>query len=267
MVARKTERSKRLGKSVYKNRRVFSGESLREKTGITFSYSSIKYTFYILCLAALIYLFFLSPLFAVSEVIVEGVANVSKDELSNTIPKGKNIFLLKSRLLEEGILAGFPEIESVQIYRGIPNAIKIVVSERDSKLVWQSGEHKYLISSRGEITKETGLSTTSELPLVVDKQNIPVVLGSQLVSPNFVAFVNNIYSTFFTEINIKSLNFEVSETTFDINLITDAGFYVKLNTMRSSKKQLENLKLVLDAKRQDIHEYVDLRVDGWAYYK
>lgn len=267
MVARETDRLRRLGKSAYKNRRVFSGEDLQEKTGITFSYSSIKYIFFVLCLVTLVYLIFFSPVFAISEVIVEGASNVSKDELSNMIPKGKNIFLFKSHNLENEIIQKFPQIESAQIYRGIPNAVKIIVSERDSKLVWQSAERKYLISSQGEITKEIAPSVTSELPLVADKKNIPVVPGNQLVSPNFVAFVNNIYSTFFTAVNIKPLSFEVSDTTFDINLITDAGFYVKLNTMRSSKKQLDNLKLVLDAKRQDIHEYVDLRIDGWAYYK
>jgi hypothetical protein len=37
--------------------------------------------------------------------------------------------------------------------------------------------------------------------------------------------------------------------------------------MRSSGKQLENLKKVLVEKRPDIKEYIDLRIDGWAYYK
>lgn len=267
MVARDSERFKRLGKSAYKNRQVFSGESLQEKTGITFSYSFIKHIFYILCLFTLVYFIFFSSFFALSDMIIEGTSNVSKDEILNLIPKGKNIFLLKSRDLENEILDRFPEIESVQIYRGVPNAIKVVITERDSKLVWQSGEQRYLISSQGDITKKIDPSVASDLPLVIDKKNIPVVLGDQLVSPNFVAFVNNVYSTFFTTINIKPLRFEVDETTFDINLYTDAGFYVKLNTMRSSKKQLDNLKLVLDSKRQDIHEYVDLRIDGWAYYK
>jgi len=37
--------------------------------------------------------------------------------------------------------------------------------------------------------------------------------------------------------------------------------------MRSSAKQLNNLKEVLVQKRNDIKEYIDLRIDGWAYYK
>jgi len=261
------DRFKRASKTSYKNQRVFSGENLEEKPGITFSYSSLKYIFITLCVIALFYAVFFSSFFAISEVIVEGASNVSKEELSSAMPQGKNIFLLKSHDLENEILKKFPQIESAQIYRGIPNAIKIVVYERDSRLIWQSGEHKYSVSSQGEITKKIDPSIVSELPSVIDKKNIPVIPGERLVSPNFVAFVNNIYSTFFTEINIKPLNFEISETTFDIDLLTEAGFYVKLNTMRSSKKQLDNLKLVLDAKRQDIHEYVDLRIDGWAYYK
>ena len=67
--------------------------------------------------------------------------------------------------------------------------------------------------------------------------------------------------------NIKPTHFEVVETTFDVNLHTEAGFYVKFNTMRASAKQLDNLKKVLVKKREEVHEYVDLRIDGWAYYK
>lgn len=261
-------RSKRLGASAYKNRRVFEGDKLEpEKNGVTFSYNSLKYSFFVLCFIGLFYFIFFSSFFAISDVMVEGASNVSKDELSSMIPKGTNIFFLKSRDLENTILNKFPEIESAQVYRGIPNAVKIVIYERDSKLVWQSGGRKFLVSSQGKVTKEIDPAESSDLPLIVDKKNIPVSLGDQLISVNFVAFINNIHSTFFATINIKPTNFEVNETTFDVNLFTDAGFYVKLNTMRSSKRQLDNLKLVLDAKRQDIHEYVDLRIDGWAYYK
>jgi hypothetical protein len=105
------------------------------------------------------------------------------------------------------------------------------------------------------------------LPKVIDKKNFSVSPGKKLVSPNFIAFIVNINQGFFNAVNIKPLDFEVDETTFDVVLRTEAGFYVKLNSLRSSKKQLENLKLVLVNKRPEIKEYVDIRIDGWAYYK
>ena len=104
-------------------------------------------------------------------------------------------------------------------------------------------------------------------PLISDSKNLPVSLGASIVSPNFIAFVTNINDKFFETTNIKPTYFEIPQTTFDLYLYTEAGFYVKFNTMRSSSKQLENLKKVLVEKRDGVKEYVDLRIDGWAYYK
>jgi hypothetical protein len=133
--------------------------------------------------------------------------------------------------------------------------------------VWQAGEDKYLVSTQGEVMRKITSEDTAKLPLIVDKKSIQVKAGDKIVSPNFIAFISNLNDGFFTTVNIKPTYFEVLETTFDVNLYTEAGFYIKLNSLRSSKKQLESLKTVLVEKRQDIHEYVDLRIDGWAYYK
>jgi cell division septal protein FtsQ len=165
------------------------------------------------------------------------------------------------------IIKNNPEIANVEIYRGLPDAIKIVVLEHDGKLVWQSGDSSYLISSQGYVAKKIEAGESFDFPKIVDKKSIPVELGSSIISPSFVAFVTNIYSQFYSVTNIKPTNFEIDQTTFDINLYTEAGFYVKFNSLRSSAKQLDNLKQVLVAKRDQIHEYVDLRIDGWAYYK
>jgi hypothetical protein len=139
--------------------------------------------------------------------------------------------------------------------------------EREGKISWQSGDSVYLVSDQGEVVRRIVGDEGAGLSKIIDKTNLPVVPGTQLVSPNFIAFIVNINSNFYETVNIKPLDFEVGETTFDVVLKTDAGFYIKFNTLRSSKKQLENLKKVLVSKRQDIKEYVDIRVDGWAYYK
>ncbi|MFA7253296.1 MAG: FtsQ-type POTRA domain-containing protein [Patescibacteria group bacterium] len=214
----------------------------------------------------LIYSIFFSSKFKISEVIVEGSHLVPASDIEQVVPRGSNIFFLKNNTIERDILKKFPEIQAVQIYRGIPDALKVVIVERDGKLLWQTAERKYLVSSEGEVMRETA-DNQGNLPLVIDKSALAVETGDRIVSSNFVAFVTHIFEGLEPTLNIKPLNFEITETTFDVNLHTDTGFYIKFNSLRSSKKQLENAKLVLVQKRPDIHEYIDIRVDGWAYYK
>jgi hypothetical protein len=217
-------------------------------------------------LGYLVYFVLFSPRFYIQDVLVEGSSLVSKDQIIAEVPRG-NIFRLNVTALKSKLVRDFPEIREVEVFRGIPNALKIVINERDGKIVWQSGENKYLVSSQGEVTRQVVGAEGDKLPIVVDKKGLSVKPGQLLASPNLIAFVVNIQSGLFDAVNIKPDHFEVTETTFDLNLYTDAGFYIKLNSLRSSKKQLDNLKLVMVERRPEIHEYVDLRIDGWAYYK
>lgn len=255
------------GYKKFRSPAIFSGGKVKEKKQIKIPKISYKLVLLLIVIALVLYYMFASGNFIISEVMVKGNNMISTEAIASEIPKGKNIFLLSSNTIEKKIKAANPEIQTVQVIKGIPNAIKVVVFEHDCKMIWQSGEKSYLISTQGMVAKEIKEGETYNYPKVIDKKGISVEIGSGLLSPNFIAFINNIHSQFKEATNISPLHFEVEETTFDVNLFTEAGFYVKLNTMRSSAKQLENLKKVLVEKRNDVHEYVDLRIDGWAYYK
>ncbi len=267
MFKKKKNNFSRGGYQQYRSPSVFGSQSKNKRQPIKISKGIWKIILAILLAAGFIYLFFFSKIFIISDVFVEGNSMVSTESISNLVPKGSNIFRLNETNVKNDILKAWPEIKTVEIYLGIPNAIKIVVLERQGKIVWQSNNQKYLISSQGDVAKLLSDGEFGDLPIVIDNKNIPVQPGMPIVSQNFVAFIININETFFTETNIKLSRFEITDTTFDVNVYTEAGFYVKFNSLRSSKKQLENLKIVLASKRQDIREYVDLRIDGWAYYK
>lgn len=238
----------------------------KEEKKISFSFKSVKYILGLGIIIYLVYFVLFSQQFYIKDILVEGSDLVPKDQIIAEVPR-QNIFRLDIIALKAKLINDFPEVREVEIFRGIPDALKIVVNERDGKMVWQSGDKKYLVSSQGEITRQVVGTEGDGLPLVADKKALPVKPGEKLLSSNLVAFVVNIYNGISDAVNVKPDHFEVNETTFDLNLYTDAGFYVKLNSLRSSKKQLDNLKLVMIDKRSEIHEYVDLRIDGWAYYK
>jgi len=264
----KNSRMKDVDYRKYRAPAVFNVVKPKESREIKIPGATWKYLFLILAILGLLYFLFYSSYFKINDVMVEGNLLVPTAEIEQSVTKGENIFRFNSKSTQAAILQSHPEIADVEVLRGLPNAIKIVVLERDRKMVWQSGGVNYLVSSEGIATKKIDNDTDGkDLPQVVDKQNLPVEQGTTLVSPAFVEFINEINTSFFSTVNIHPTHFEVTETTFMVDLYTDAGFYVKLDTLRSPEKQLSDLKAILVAHRADIHEYVDLRVNGWGYYK
>ncbi|MEI7791982.1 MAG: FtsQ-type POTRA domain-containing protein [Candidatus Berkelbacteria bacterium] len=270
MVIRRNKDYSRLkskGFGQFRNPSLYNPAKKKKPDRLRFSFAFFKFILFILVLIAIAWYLFISSKFIVKDVIVEGTNLLSKDQIAAMIPKNQNILLLDTKDVSNKISIKFPEVADVQIFRGLPDAIKIVILEKEGSIVWQSGGFKYLVSTQGEVARQIVGEEGANLPIVIDKRNLPIVEGQRIVSANFIVFVKNIYANFATETNIKPAYFEIDETTFDVNLYTDAGIYIKLNSLRSSNKQLENLKKVLVEKRPDIHEYVDLRIDGWAYYK
>jgi len=171
--------------------------------------------------------------------------------------------------LKSEVRGKVPEIKDMEIYRGIPDALKVVVLENDKAIIWESQGRKYLVNSQGvsymDVTDMAG--EFLELPRVVDSNNLTVKLNKRIVMPSFAAFVLNVNSNIEGLVNLEPEYYEVVETTVDVRLHTKSNYYIKFDTMRSSAKQLEDLKKVLVEKSPVITEYIDLRVPGWAYYK
>jgi len=263
-----SKKRKSTGGSQYRPPKIFvaAKEDKRKPKESQPLWPRVKMVFYLIALLVGLYFVFASPLFKLKQILVEGNKSIPKEDVEKRFNLGTNLLLLSTKNAQKDLLNVYPQIQNVQIFKGIPDAIKIVIYEKEFKAVWETNGIRYYLSAHGEITKPVGDEKT-DLPLIVDKQNFPVKPNQQIASPNFIAFITNISENLNKEVGINPNHYEVAETTFDVNLYTDAGFYVKLNALRSSKKQLENLKKVLAEKRPEIKEYVDLRIDGWAYYK
>jgi uncharacterized membrane protein len=223
--------------------------------------------FIVLLIVAAYWLLFHSLFFRISEIIVEDNKLVPTEEITKNIKTGDNIFRFSVNETKKKIIRTSPIIEDVAIYRGIPNALKIVILEKKPVIVWISGGKFYLVDESGIVDKEIGSGEFPELIKISDQKNITVKTGDQIVSPQFVKFIIEINDKFFEATNIKISGFQIQETTFDLYVATEAGFYVKFDISRSSEKQLTDLKNIIVSYRDNIREYVDVRINGWAYYK
>ncbi|OGD64021.1 hypothetical protein A2215_04295 [Candidatus Berkelbacteria bacterium RIFOXYA2_FULL_43_10] len=255
--------------SNFRNPKIYSSNPKKERSLPKLPFALYRILFFILLLGAALYLVFFSAFFRVKEVIVEGNELVSIDEIIDAIPTGDNIFRINIEDLKSEVRGKVPEIKDMEIYRGIPDALKVVVLENDKAIIWESQGRKYLVNSQGvsymDVTDMAG--EFLELPRVVDSNNLTVKLNKRIVMPSFAAFVLNVNSNIEGLVNLEPEYYEVVETTVDVRLHTKSNYYIKFDTMRSSAKQLEDLKKVLVEKSPVITEYIDLRVPGWAYYK
>lgn len=217
----------------------------------------------------LVYVTFFSNIFSIKEVIVSGNSSIPSEEITKYSPLGNNILFEKTIQMEDNILKNIPEINNVKIYKGIPNALKIIVEENSPVMIWVSESKKYLINDSGYAYKGISDSDTipENLPVVYDNKNVKFTIPCRITTQKYVTFVNFINDNIKNETNIDPDTFFVEETTVDLNLKTKNGYFIKFDTLRSPEQQIKNLKLVLIDKKNDIKEYVDLRVNGWAYYK
>ncbi len=190
--------------------------------------------------------------------------------------RGQNILWLSFTRPERVITHNQPVIKEIEILRGIPDTLRVKLIERQAAMIWQSNDHWYTLDPSGFVFREQQLNKKSDgsfdypgtdLPVVVDTKNLPVSIGQSPARPTFINFIRSLKERLPKEFNLRMVRTEISETTFSITVITDAGWNILFDTTRTLDAQLHTLAKVLEAKRPDIHEYVDIRVRGWVYYK
>ena len=62
----------------------------------------------------------------------------------------------------------------------------------------------------------------------------------------------------------------VSDTTVELRVQTTSGYEIRFNSLASPESQIRSLSSTLDllaAENKKPSEYIDLRVDGRAFYK
>lgn len=190
--------------------------------------------------------------------------------------RGKNILWLSVTHPEQEIVKNQPIVKEIQILRGLPDTLRVKLIERESAIIWQVDDRWLTVDPSGFIFREQLLSKKedgsleipgTDLPVVVDTKNLPVKVGDVITRPQFVQFVRQLKERLPKEIGAEMVRAEVGETTFNVTIATNAGWNILFDTTRTLNAQLRTLARVLESKRGDVHEYIDVRVRGWVYYK
>jgi len=249
-----------------KNPKVYNPAYTTPKKGFPKIY--IYLLIIVIILAGLIYLVFYSSFFKIKNIIIE---NSNNSEVSQTLAKlnGINIFRFNIGRTQDEVSEIFPEVKGVKITRGLPNTLKIQFQERASAVAWQTQDKTFLIDSNGVIYKE--ISSTSEesnnLPVIKDNNNVAISEGQKILSQNFLNFITELSSKFNETTGYKITRFEVNETTFQVDVIIDQSWKLIFDTNRNVDDQLSDLTKFLADHKDEVEQYIDLRIEGRVYFK
>ena len=235
-------------------------------------------------LAFLIYFLFFTSFFRVDKIVLIDNVEVSQAEVEEAFDKyatrkilwvlpSNNIFLLNKDKLAEHLLAEIPRLEQVEIEKKLADIIKIKAKERQLLLVWVAGNQLHYVDQYGSVCCRATLDEVVErdLPLVYDSNDREVYLHEEVVTRNFVGFLQDLHQKFPQQIDAEIKKFWApSILAKEVHLETIGGWRVYFSIDRSVESQLCDLKIVMDEQIKggiERVDYIDLRIDNWAYYK
>ncbi len=230
---------------------------------------------YILAIILIGYLVLFSNIFQISKVDVQGPSTVLSEKLQAESEQfllsrlfGKNWLFLSTETLKNNLQKTFSGQEAIIVTKSFPNKLTIKTDEQKTAIVWKTGSQRYVISVNGRAMSEIQPHSSLDMPTVVDTNNIPIAVGSRVASREFIEFVTKI-NTYIKDSNLGPEQISIAETTGEIAVKTNAGYFIRFNTAAEPDSQIRALKATLEllgSQNKKPTQYIDMRIEGKAFY-
>jgi len=256
----------------------------KQREWLSSALRKIYFSVSVVGLCFIVYFLFFADFFKIKKIVLLDNFEVTQAEVDDQfaafsenkrlwVLPADNIFLLSKSNLHDHLLESLPRLEELTIEKNLTDIIKITVKEKKLLLVWVSGNELHYVDDKGIICCRAALDEVVEkqLPLVYDSNDRQVELKKEVVTRNFVGFLQELHREFPGRINAPVKKFWVpSILTREVHLETEPGWKVYFSVDRPVESQLNDLKIVLDEQvknRINNIDYIDLRVENWIYYK
>lgn len=235
----------------------------------------IRPTLLVVGLVALVYLIFGSHLFNVHTIKSNGNKTLTNDELNRQTRillksslLGNNWLFTNTKAIAAQLKSQNYQLGTVVIRKRLPTDLLIQVEERQPSLTWKSADKTYILSEEGKAFTILQKSDP-QLPLIIDRTNLPVEMGDQVVPKTFVKFAVEIFNGLKRQaIAIEEAS--VTESTSELYIKTKNGYTIKFDTERTATDQLNDLDILLNSlkkQKKQVSEHIDLRISGRVFYK
>ena len=237
--------------------------------------------------------------FAITNVSVGGNETISTDQINARVWeelnrrrllvfRASNRFLFDEATLRDALSSTYAfetlEIDRTCHWFGAGEcAMSVVVKEKTSQLLWQTGEHVYLADLQGVAIRELTLAELAawrappptpphpltRLPLFVDVNATPITVGATVLTPEEVANMF-LFHQRLTETGIAFVSTNIDRLAGKWMAVeTQAGYDILFDAAGDVDAQIGNLRILLRDTVPDPSEleYIDLRFGDHVYYK
>ncbi len=198
---------------------------------------------------------------------------VAKELLGSSIVNKTKVTIDTSKL-ENSLKERFPELSNAVISLPIIGRRPVVKLEiAPAVLILRLGGQDYLISSSGRTILSADKAepqTIKELPLVEDESNLQTQPGQGVLANSEVEFIHQVIEQLRTKnLTISSLILPPLPSELHVH-IKNTKYLVKFDMQGDARTQAGSFLAVkkrLDRQHKTPSQYIDVRVEGKAYYK
>ena len=184
----------------------------------------------------------------------------------------RNKITVSTNSLADHLAAQFPEIDSIHV--GLPlltHRVTITISNAQPVLILATANGSYALDAGGTALLTGAQLASLNLPLVTDDSALKVSLRHQALSSDNVNFVLTVMTQLQArKLVVDSLTLPAGTSELDVRL-KGQPYFIKFNlASNSSRQQVGTLLALYDSlqsQAQTPGQYIDVRVDGRAYYK
>ena len=208
-----------------------------------------------------------TPIFGVTEVLVEGNSTLTTEEVigASGIKNGQNIFRINTKKTAEK-LEELPYVEDAQIVRKFPAKVKIVLIESKEDIIIDTPLEFVVTTIDGKVLFKTGDVTELPIPIVKGIEVADSSVGQKIVSADVdfaernMEYIKCFYSSkYWSEID----EFDVCDPS-NFMMIMRSGMRVTfgpIDTIESLKRKIKMLDAIIPQVKPTERSYLDLTTD------
>ncbi|HVS58817.1 MAG TPA: hypothetical protein VHD60_03715 [Candidatus Saccharimonadales bacterium] len=199
----------------------------------------------------------------------QAASKLFADSFANGNKITVNTEQISKRLQDE-----FPELSQVSITLPLIGHRPVVyVQMSQPAFILVASQRAYVIGQRGHVLAQADQATVAQadLPVITDHSGIdPATTATPLPSSDVMFITDVLYELKHAGIAVSGLNLPAAASEFDVS-IKGQPFFVKFNMQSGTARQQSGTFLALWQYLRQQHitpaHYIDVRVDGRAYYK
>ena len=232
-------------------------------------------------LIALIYLLFLSPLFIIKTIIINGYSRVPKSSLESIVwqqtsqkliwPfKQNNFWLFKSQQASNTLTSTF-NLSKVTISKNLFNTLKVDIEERPYAFIWrEQGTYSYSDNQGVIINQPVSNDDLKKMIIIANESSSTMIDNGKInLGQEYLTFIFNLEGSLNKYPDFKIDHFIIDQDFWTVKVQLVNGPKIYFNIKDNIDKQIEKLLVVKNEKIKGNFsktDYIDLRYGDKIYY-